>query len=64
MKGLTAKHFTTDETKALANFHKSPAGLSVIHKFGKYTADNLTIIEEEILKAIKKLKTVRVSQSL
>ncbi len=56
LKGLMVKHFTADEIKALTDFYKSPAGSSVMKKFGKYSADTVPLIQREIVKAIEKIE--------
>ncbi len=49
-----AKHFTTDELNALANFYGSPVGKSIMEKFGPYMADINIIIMKDISVAVKK----------
>ena len=55
MTDAMAKHFTTEELKALADFYGSPVGKSAMQKFGAYMADLMPIIATEMMKAQAKL---------
>jgi hypothetical protein len=55
MTDAMAKHFTTEELKALADFYGSPVGKSAMQKFGAYMADLMPIIQAEMIKAQAKL---------
>ncbi len=54
VKELMVKHFTADEIKALTDFYGSSAGESVMQKFGAYSADTVPLIQDAVIKAIKK----------
>ena len=51
-----AKHFTTEELNALAEFYGSPQGQSIMNKFGAYMADTQIIIIQEISTAMKNIQ--------
>jgi len=51
-----AKNFTVKELNALAAFYGSPEGRSSMRKIGKYMADVMPLILQEIEKANKALK--------
>lgn len=54
VKQLMVKHFTADEIKALTDFYGSRAGMSVMKKFGKYSAETIPLVQDAVVKAIKK----------
>jgi hypothetical protein len=49
-------HFTVAEIDALARFYGSPAGKSVMQKFGLYMADIMPVIQAETRKALSKAR--------
>ncbi|MCW5981082.1 MAG: DUF2059 domain-containing protein [Bryobacteraceae bacterium] len=52
MIALMAKHFTAGELDALAKFYGSAKGRAVLRKFGRYMADVMPVIQEEVRRGI------------
>ena len=50
-----AKHFTTDELNALADFYSSRTGASIISKFGPYMADIMPPLQAELRRATEEV---------
>lgn len=48
--------FTADEIGAMADFYGSPAGQSILHKFGDYMAQIMPAIQQEIMLALEKIQ--------
>ena len=55
IKSSMMKHFTADESKALADFYGSKHGKSAMKKFGIYMADVMPAIQQEVIKATSKM---------
>ena len=53
LESLT-KVFTAEELRALADFYSSPAGKSVMKKFGEYMAEAMPFIQEQVMGAMQK----------
>jgi hypothetical protein len=47
------KHFTVREINALADFHGSPEGRSVMKMFGAYMAEVMPATQREVERALK-----------
>ena len=50
------KHYTVNELNALAKFYSSPEGKSIQKKIGKYTAEIMPPIRNEVMRALKALQ--------
>ena len=48
-----AKHFTTEELNALADFYSQPVAKSAMAKMGPYTADLMPYIQSEMARIIQ-----------
>ena len=57
-----AKHFSTEELNALAEFYGSPLGKSIMGKFGPYMADIQMGMVGQISEVIKKSKEMEQNQ--
>jgi hypothetical protein len=51
MRAVLVRHFTPDELKAQAVFHRSPLGMSVMSKFGAFSADMMPSMTAAIMRA-------------
>jgi hypothetical protein len=51
MRSSLVRIFTADELEAMAQFYGSPAGKSILRKFGAYMADVMPIIQTEVIRA-------------
>lgn len=56
---LMAKHFSTDELNALADFYGTEMGQRILKKFGPYMAESQGVIQQFMLKAIEDYKRKR-----
>ncbi len=50
---LMAKHFTTEELNALADFYGSEMGKKILSKFGPYMTEVNLVMKEFMIKALK-----------
>lgn len=51
MRSSLVRIFTADELEAMAQFYGSPAGKSILRKFGTYMADVMPTIQTEVIRA-------------
>ena len=51
MRSSLVRIFTADELEAMAQFYGSPAGKSILRKFGTYMADIMPTIQTEVIRA-------------
>ena len=56
MVASMVKHFTAEETAAIADLYESPAGQSAMKKMGVYMAEVMPVIEAEIMRAVGELQ--------
>jgi hypothetical protein len=56
MVASMVKHFTADETAAIADLYESPVGQSAMKKMGVYMAEVMPVIEAEVMRALGELQ--------
>jgi hypothetical protein len=56
MVASMVKHFTADETAAIAELYESPVGQSAMKKMGIYMAEVMPVIEAEVMRAVGELR--------
>lgn len=50
------KIFTAEELNALADFYGSVLGKSIMNKFGKYMAEVMPVLQQEMIRSLQKLQ--------
>ena len=50
------KHFTAEELDAMADFYGSKVGKSVMEKMGKYMAEAMPFMQQQMMAAVQKAK--------